>query len=218
MTLEAITKAIQEGDVDAAERLVARNPKLKSARDDHAISLVMKALYHRQPEIASILADERDDLDLFEAVSLGRLDRAQEILEKDPKALGRRSADGFTALHYAAFFGRPEAAELLIGHGAAVSIAAENPMRVHPIHSASAINQIEICRQLLEAGADPDAQQHGGYTALMSAAMHGNQELVRLLLEHGADPAIESDDGKNAAAFAREKEHVAVAELLEGKS
>ncbi|MBV9773233.1 MAG: ankyrin repeat domain-containing protein, partial [Gemmatimonadetes bacterium] len=67
---------------------------------------------------------------------------------------------------------------------------------------------------LLEAGADANARQHGGYTALHAAAMHGSGERVELLLAHGADPALPADDGRTAAGFARERGHAAVAARL----
>jgi ankyrin repeat protein len=54
------------------------------------------------------------------------------------------------------------------------------------------------------AGADVDAQQSGGYTALHSAARHGDVAMVRVLLAHGADPSITAADGRTARAFAEE--------------
>ena len=44
--------------------------------------------------------------------------------------------------------------------------------------------------RLLAGGADPDAQQQGGFTALHAAAQHDDEELAAVLLRHGADPAI----------------------------
>jgi ankyrin repeat protein len=41
-------------------------------------------------------------------------------------------------------------------------------------------------RLLLEAGADPNAAQQGGITALDAARHHGDEEIARLLLDHGA--------------------------------
>ena len=93
-------------------------------------------------------------------------------------------------------------------------IAAGNPSAVHPLHSAAAIGSVAICRMLLEAGAEVDAQQHGGYTPLMSASLHGNGPLVDLLLEHGAARELESDDGKTAADMARDGGHEDVAGRL----
>ena len=39
---------------------------------------------------------------------------------------------------------------------------------------------------LVEAGADKDAADNSGHTALMIAASNGDVDVTRLLLEHGA--------------------------------
>jgi ankyrin repeat protein len=39
---------------------------------------------------------------------------------------------------------------------------------------------------LLEAGADPNARQHGGFTPLMGAEQNGDLDLAELLIRHGA--------------------------------
>ena len=56
-------------------------------------------------------------LDVFEAAALGEVDRLREILDGEPTSATAYSGDGFTALHFAAFFGGPEAAELLLERG-----------------------------------------------------------------------------------------------------
>ena len=154
-------------------------------------------------------------LDVFEAASLGDVDRLGACLDADPSRLSKFSADGFQALHYAAFFSQPAAAQLLISRGAPSNVSTQNQSKLRPLHSAAAAGSVEICRALLRAGADPNAQQQGGFTALMSAAMQGNVALVSLLLERGANPRITSDEGKSPLDFARENEHEAVVEVLE---
>ncbi|GIC91000.1 uncharacterized protein Aud_007440 [Aspergillus udagawae] len=61
--------------------------------------------------------------------------------------------------------------------------------------SAAAVGDIEICRILIEAGADLDAPSGQGMrtTALHRASKHNNVECVRMLLEAGADPNLAVD-------------------------
>jgi ankyrin repeat protein len=61
--------------------------------------------------------------------------------------------------------------------------------------SAAAVGDIEICRILIEAGADLDAPSGQGMrtTALHRASEHNNVECVRMLLEAGADPNLAVD-------------------------
>ena len=49
---------------------------------------------------------------------------------------------------------------------------------------------------------------------LHAAAQNGNAELAALLLERGADTALEADDGRTAAAVAREAGHGQLADSL----
>jgi ankyrin repeat protein len=215
MSNQELIDAIDCGDADAVRRHLDDSPESAAARDEQGVSLVLHALYRGQAEVAELLAEHRQGaLDLLEATALGRRPLAEQLLAADPEAVARRSPDGFTPLHYAAFFGQAELADLLLRKGADVDAEAANPTRVRPLHSAVARGDLTICRRLLSAGANPDRQQQAGYTALMSAALHGNRELADLLLEHGADRAIQSDDGRTAADFAKEGGHSELAQLL----
>lgn len=67
-------------------------------------------------------------------------DRLRECLGDVPSRAGSRSADGYTALHFAALFAKPEAARILLEAGVPVDVVADNEMRVQPLHSAAAQN------------------------------------------------------------------------------
>lgn len=208
---------IQTGDAEAVSALLETDSSRATAANEHGIVPLMWALYHRQQPIADLIAAVRKEINapltLHEAAAMGQYDVVREHLHMGDD-LGSFSADGFTPLHFAAFFGRQEVVPLFLSSGAAVAAPAQNPSAVHPLHSAAAIGSVEICRLLLEGGAKVNAQQQGGFTALMSAALHGNVALVELLLEHEADVDIKSDDGKTALDMAREGDHSRVIEQL----
>jgi ankyrin repeat protein len=194
--------AIRGGDVAAVRALVAADASLAAARDENGLSAVLTALYHRQPEAAAALLAAGPELDVCEAAATGRLDVLRTHLAADPDALAARSPEGFTALHLAAFLGGGEAVRLLLAAGAPANADAENPARVRPLHSATAARDHDAVRALLDAGADPDARQQGGFTPLLAAAHADDPELVRLLLAHGADATLAADDGRDPAAMA----------------
>jgi ankyrin repeat protein len=56
----------------------------------------------------------------------------------------------------------------------------------------------EICRELIQAGADIDAQDNDGKTALMNACNMGCSGCIELLLDSGADINAQDNDGKTA--------------------
>jgi ankyrin repeat protein len=142
------------------------------------------------------------------------VDRLRERLDEDLPRATARSTDGFTALHFAAFFGKPEAARILLEAGARVDVYAENQIRVQPLHSAAAGRHLEVCRLLLAAGADVNARQERGYTPLHEAAKNGDPEMVELFLSAQANPNAMTDDGETPAATAEAAGHVDVARRL----
>jgi len=148
----------------------------------------MEALYRGDRDEAERLR-ETAELDVFEAAALGDVERLRAIVDEDGDAARAWSADGFTALHYAAYFDGPEAARVLVEHGAdveAVSTNEEFAPEARPLHSAVAAGRGDVVEVLLHAGADPNARQHGGFTPLMAAEQAGNLELAEVLIRHGA--------------------------------
>src|SRR4051794_37959301 len=202
--MQELIEAVRAGDEGRVRAPLAEGGTRGAARDESGVSALLLARYHGHEQVAETLRSGRSRLDLFEAAAFGDRAAAETALDADPAAARAFSADGFTALHLAAFFGQPELAELLLGRGADPSAVARNPMRVQPLHSAAASRQLAIARALLDAGADVDARQEGGFTALHAAAHNGDVALVRLLLERGADVSLALDDGRDAAALARE--------------
>ena len=57
---------------------------------------------------------------------------------------------------------------------------------------------LDIARLLVEKGADVDARDDTGVTALMNAAWDQRLELVEFLIEKGADVNARDQDGKTA--------------------
>ncbi len=179
------------------------------------MSELLEAVYRDdQARVEEILATV-PELDIFEAAAVGREERVVELLAADPGLVSAWTEDGFTPLHLAAFFRRPDTARLLVERGALVDVVARNKeLQVTPLQSAAAAREEETAALLLERGADPNTQQRGGFTALHAAAQHGDEPLVELLLAHGADPELAADDGRAAADFARDGGHPELAARL----
>jgi ankyrin repeat protein len=69
-------------------------------------------------------------------------------------------------------------------------------------------------KQLLQAGAHPDAKGEGGRTTLMNAASDGHLELVKLMLQAKANPDLMDKDGFTAIMFAAKNNHLDVVQAL----
>lgn len=204
--------AVKSGDAARVERMLARDPELASAYEN-GVSAVRIALYHRQPATLQALLAAQPPLDGLDHAALGWDEDLRRDLAADPALVSRRSSDGFTALHYACFFGGPDAVAALLEAGADPDAVAGD-LSVRPLHSAAAARDADAIRLLLEAGADPDATQAGGFTALHAAAQHDDAASASLLLRHGADPAVRNDEGADAVALARAATATGVLALL----
>ena len=156
------------------------------------MSELLQAVYRGdRARIDELLAGE-PELDVFEAAALGHTDRLRELLDANPDLANAWAEDGFQPLGLASFFGRVDAARLLVDRGAEINSASRNDFKVMPLHSAvaekDADTRYELATLLLEHGADPNARQQDDFTPLMAADQQGDARLRELLVEHGATP------------------------------
>jgi ankyrin repeat protein len=153
-------------------------------------SAILQALYEGRRADAVAAAGDAD-LDVLEAAALGDEPALRALLQADPSLAALWSDDGFTALHYACFFGTAAAVAALVEAGADVEAPSRNDMGVRPLNSAAAGPEpAASAAVLLEAGADPDGRQSSGHTALDEARIRADEALEHVLLAAGAsDPA-----------------------------
>jgi ankyrin repeat protein len=153
-------------------------------------SEILQALYTGDADRAQELARDNDRLDVFEAAAVGNTARLRQLLSEDPSRANAWAQDGFQPLGLACFFGHPDAARVLLDHGAEINSASRNDFKVMPLHSACAVRdadtRYELAKMLLEHGADPNAKQQDDFTPLMEANQNNDERLRDLLVEHGA--------------------------------
>ena len=74
--------------------------------------------------------------------------------------------------------------------------------------------QSDMVRELLASGADANARDVNGWTALMAAAASGSEEIAYDLLEDKADIDLVSDDGWSPLLVAADRGHTRLMRLL----
>jgi len=212
-------EAVKAGNAARVRQMLDANPALAAARAESGESAVMLSVYYGKEDVLELLLERKVPLDIFEAAAAGVRARVEELVKGDSALARSFSHDGFTPLHLAAFFGRIPVVELLLSQRASVNEVSHNPSALCPLHSAVAHRQpqvaLEISRALIASGADVNVAQHGGWTPLHAAALHGNVALVRLLLEAGAKAEVKNDTSQTPAALAKTKNHKEVIALLE---
>lgn len=127
--------------------------------------------------------------------------------------VNRASADGTTALHWAAYYGELELAQRLIR--AEADPDTSNDYGSSPLGEAATKGDLEMTSLLLEAGADAESANPEGQTALMAVARTGNITAAKLLLDKGADVnAVEAWGGQSALHWAAARKHPEMVEFL----
>ena len=199
---DALLAAIRAKDRATIVAMLAEDPTLALARATGGESLVLHACYTDAPELADLLHPGRP-IDACEAAALGNVAALRTNIENDDDSRVRRSSDGWTPLHLAAFFGREDAVTLLIDHGAPLDAHSTNALRNSPLHAALAGNTLPtLVRRLVFAGAHVAARDAHGHTPLHLAASRGYGPLCDLLIARGANAHAISEDKSTPAMLA----------------
>lgn len=211
----------------AVDVLVAAGADLDAA-DDPGMTALMHAAAHAELDVVRALlragADPRMSTDLgwtslHYAVAAGR--RVRELAD-DLLAHGadvdEETDDGATALMVAAGRSDPDALAYLLDrgaqidvrdrHGATALLRASDGRRNGPRGDFAFAARSEKCvRILAEAGANINATNDEGESALILASLGMTSGSVEVLLNFGADPTVRSRRGATALGNARAKEH-----------
>lgn len=162
-----------------------------------------------------------DETALIRASDEGWLDIVKLLLKygADPDLLDGR---GFTALMHAAIGEELEIAKILIENGANVDVRSYNGdpwinkdgnTALMTLSSLTEIwndpdsKVVEITELLLNHGADVNAINDDGETALMLASKQLRVNSVKTLLAYGADVNIKNNDGYTAISYTKESGH-----------
>ncbi len=216
----AFIDAIKAGEFERVKAMVSADPTLIDARSRTGDSAILTAVYHRQKEIVNLLVARGATLSIFDACAAGELERVERLLQDGAggaagaPAVVDYSADGWTPLHLAAFFGHPKIAELLIASGAGVAARSRNANGNSPLHAALAGNHTFVAALLIGHGADVNAPDAQGWRPLHLAAANNNMDAIEALIAQGADVHAPNGEAQTPLSLATEKHHREAAALL----
>ncbi|KAL3269427.1 hypothetical protein HHI36_008497 [Cryptolaemus montrouzieri] len=128
--------------------------------------------------------------------------------------INSKSRNGRTALHLAAMNGHVHLVKYLIkDHNAVIDILTLKKQT--PLHLAAGAGQIEVCKLLLELGADIDATDEQGQKPIHAACRNNHSEVAKLFLQqHPSLVMAMTKDGNTCAHIAAAQGSVTVIEEL----
>jgi ankyrin repeat protein len=174
--IETLVELAKAGELGKVRAVLASNFLLASQRLPSGESPLMAALYRGHHDVVEALIDAGAEIDVFAAAATGRVADLRRNLSEE--GINRYAYDGWTPLHLAAFFGRLDAARVLLENAADVHALSRNSLENTPLHAATAGKHSEVALLLLAHGADPLRPDAGGYTPLEIAKQNQLDSVV----------------------------------------
>lgn len=180
------------------------------------------ACYRGHMELISTLLANHARVDVFDVEGRSALHLAAEhgflqvcdALLTNKAFINSKARNGRTALHLAAMNGYAHLVKFLIrDHNAMIDVLTLKKQT--PLHLAAASGQMEVCKLLLELGANIDATDELGQKPIHAAAQNNYSEVVQLFLQQHPNLVMATTkDGNTCAHIAAIQGSVKVIEEL----
>jgi len=183
--------------------------------DDKGLTPILWATLCDKGRMVEILLEYANELDIFEAAALGRVERVDVLVRDDPSLVEARKngdVDRRTPLHFASRFGHEATVHYLLDRGAQVERG--DSVGDTPLHHAAATGHAAMTEFLVRHGAKVDSRNAVELTPLHQAAMFGHEPAVEALLGLGADPSAEDRGGRTPLHWANRGGHRRVCDVL----
>jgi len=219
-------EAVAQGDAAAVRRFLERDPALAWSRDAEGRSVFALACLAARSEVVEalrphLLVRGESGLDLVESILSGRPEDGQRcagLLEKFPRLINEIHPLGGSAVHIAVRRGRPDLLMSFLRPGPDFNLPSAPPESLTPLRMAVDHPDRALAEELVDLmaanGADANAKQGDGLSALHAAARAGSPEIIRQLVFNGADPAARNPAGETPLDVARRCGNAAAAALL----
>ena len=216
------------GFYDLAERLIAKDPKQVNLAGGFVLAPLPAALSKRHFHVAELLRKHGADVDVRDqnawtplhtaTAKLESIDITRWLLEHGAN-INAQTHFSQTPLHHATHNADLETVRVLLGYKPDTNLCGKSDHT--PLHEilghvgrSTERNVVEIVRQLLISGADPNTRGTDGSTPLHRASRFGSLEVTHLLLRYGANIDEKDEEGRTPLKLASLCKHGAIMKLL----
>ena len=211
--------AANTGDVETVRALLDDDSDV-NAKTNNGGTALFAAAKKGYAEIVRILLDRGADANARDqngrtALHVGAEDGHSDVVRALSKesAVNAQTKNSRTASSAAAANGNTDIVQALAEKDAELSLLGADNETSKLMESVEK-NHIDTVRALLQAGAEVNARNEMGVTALMVAARNGNPETIEALLDGGADVNAETEYGGSALRIATMENYVPATMLL----
>jgi ankyrin repeat protein len=218
-----LVAAIINNHIELAMYLLEKGADPNASDDFYKRTPLFAAVEMRNPDFtrdtAPPLADKRDPMDLIKGLLAKGANPNAQVNTTPFRGFYQVSAnwvnfDGQTAFIRAALAGDITLMRLLLEHGAdpniktyegstALMAAAGVNFVVAQTYTRSEAEYLEAANLCLEKGADVNAVNNQGFTAMHGATNRGFDKMVQLLADHGAKLDVKDKQGRTPMDFAQ---------------
>jgi ankyrin repeat protein len=157
------------------------------------IKTALKMNHVLNAEVIKLLIDGGAVYDIMSAVAREDIARVEAILRESPGEANSKWMNGFSPLHVNTAL---PIGELLIRHGARINQVSDDGTTPLIYLCTRLKADPEVIRLYLRSGAQADARNEAGRTALHGAVRRGHEAIVGILLEAGADKTLKNKKGE----------------------
>jgi uncharacterized protein len=217
----ALHWAARQDDGDMADRLIKAGANVKAANRYGVTPLYLACVNGSAPMIAKLLeagadansATTEGETALMTVARTGNVDAAKVLLAHGADVNSKEQWRQQTPLMWAVAEAHPEMAQELIAHGADVNArqvtwnwerqVTKEPREkwmplggFTPLLFAARQGCVECSRVLVKAGADINATNPNGFSAILLAIINSHYDVAAFLLDQGADVNIADEVGR----------------------
>jgi ankyrin repeat protein len=182
--------AATDGDITSVKMLLDRGADVNQL-DNRNLTPLMSAAALGRPEIVEFL--------LNRGASINHTSSCVGEAWRDPTNTTR---DAASALHVACMNGSLPTVRLLLDRGSNINAVSENK-HATPLIAAMDCMHLEVVKELLARGANPNLPEDGRVNPLRQMTHEGQVEMVKLLLAKGARYDLQSALPMNSGGLSR---------------